>query len=71
MNFIDSMEMVQQMILPFTGDGALAAVPQRCFSMRCRNIYPFIFIIQAHSAAGRSVAGGNVRSAVMFFQDPG
>lgn len=76
MNFIDSMEMVQQMFLPFTGDGALVAVPQRCFSMRCRNIYPFIFIIQAHSAAGRSaagrsVAGGNVRSAVMFFQDPG
>ena len=26
MNFIDSMEMVQQMFLPFTGDGALAAV---------------------------------------------
>ena len=71
MNFIDSMEMVQQMFLPFTGDGALAAVPQRCCSMRCRNIYPFIFIIQAHSAVGRSVAGGNVRSAVMFFQDPG
>ena len=66
MNFIDSMEMVQQMFLPFTGDGALAAVPQRCFSMRCRNIYPFIFIIQAHS-----VAGGKERSAVMFFQDPG